>query len=226
MIIEINKPFRLYRCDTELPSNKWDESHALNTKYGTKYGDKGAKNQAGLFFFHDHMDVSNSYGINSLEEINKQEGLYLKQSEYYITEGKLDESIRIIDFSKCQSMFMMIDLLRINGLNILNDNFTNHIDNSKLSRFLSNYNKYIETNDSIYVSSIFLTKRGMEFDYSYFGQMISDFENGIALKKILEEKNIDGYRWREHNDPRGLTYCLLNSTKLQEPSVSKIEVKF
>ena len=106
----------------------------------------------------------------------------------------------------------------------LNDNFTNHINDSKLSRFSSSYNKYNETKDSIYVSSIYLTKRGMEFDYSYFGQMLSDFENGIELKKIFEEKNIDGYRWREHNDPMGLTYCLLNSKKLQDPLVLKKEI--
>lgn len=224
MIIEISKPFRMYRSDTDMPPTNWDINHAYNTKYGTKFGERGPKNQAGLFFFHDHIDVSNSYGVASLREINKQKVLVDNQSEYYITEVKLADSIRIIDFSKCQSMFMMIDLLMIHGMNILNDNFTNHINDSKLSRFSSSYNKYNETKDSIYVSSIYLTKRGMEFDYSYFGQMLSDFENGIELKKIFEEKNIDGYRWREHNDPRGLTYCLLNSKKLQDPLVLKKEI--
>ena len=224
MIIEINKPFPLYRCDTELPPNKWTESHALKTNYGTKYGDKGPKNKAGLFFFHDNKDVSNSYGIESLKKINKDLDEENHLEYYYITETDIIKPIKIIDFSKCHSMFMMIDLLMQNGINILTSEFTNHHNNITFDNFLVDYNNYLDTGDSLNALRMVLINGDVPAEYSYFGQLIYDFENGIALKKILEEKNIDGYRWREHNDPRGLTYCLLNSTKLQEPSVSKIEV--
>lgn len=224
MIIEINKPFRLYRCDTELPPNKWDESHAQNTNYGTKYGERGPKNKAGLFFFHDHVDLSNSYGIESLKKINKDLDAENHQEYYYITETDIIKTIKIIDFSKCHSMFMMIDLLMQNGINILTSEFTNHNNNITFDNFLVHYNNYIKTGDSLHALKMVLINGDVPLEYTYFGQLISDFENGIALKKILEEKNIDGYRWREHNDPRGLTYCLLSSEKLQEPTVSKIEI--
>ena len=63
-------------------------------------------------------------------------------------------------------------------------------------------------------------------DRSYFGQMITDFNNGIEFKRIVLESNneIDGYRWPEHNDPRGLTYCLFSSSKLSNPKMDTIKI--
>jgi hypothetical protein len=225
MITEIDKTYRLYRCDTELPPTKWDTKHALQTNYGKKFGEKGPKNQAGFFFFYDDITISNSYGSNRLNEINKDVDEENLQKYFYITETQIKEPIKIIDFSLCHSMFMMIDLLMKNGFDILTSEFTNHQNNRTFDDFLVHYNAYLDSNDSLHALKIQLTNHGHEFDYSFMGQVLSDFENGIALKRILQEHKIDGYRWREHNDPRGLTYCLLSSEKLQDPKTSKIELE-
>lgn len=222
MIIEIPIPFRLYRCDSNLPPPSWDANFSLETNYGKKYGEKGPKNKAGLFFLHDHIDISNSYGTCRLKEINKVKAIGDLQTDYYITETKLKEPLKIIDFSNCHSMFMMIDVLMKNGINILTNEFKNHQNDSTFDEFLAYYNAVNNTGNSLHAIKIKLTNKDMAFEYSFFGQVLSDFDNGIVLKKNLQLKNIDGYRWREHNDPRGLTYCLLNFDKLSEPIVERV----
>jgi hypothetical protein len=219
MIVEIPIPFKLYRADSELPPEIWDNSYSEKTNYGKKYGAKGPKNKAGLLFFHDHVDISHSYGKSLLKEINngKTENL---QTQYFITETQIIKPIRIIDFSKCHSMFMMIDVLLENEINILSNDFINHHDGESFLKFLKPFNDVKQTCNSLHALKIKLTSKGMEFDYSYFGQVLTDFENGIEFKKLLVEKEIDGYRWREHNDPRGLTYCLMNPNKISNPTNS------
>lgn len=222
MIQEIPIPFRLYRGDLTKPPTKWDDSFNLETNYGKKYGEKGPKNKAGLYFFHDHIDVSHSYAQNLLVKENKEKTDNFK-TEYHITETCLKEPIRIIDFSKCHSMFMITEVLFNNGIDVLTDKFINHQDNNPFSHFLEPYHKYKETNDSLHLLKIRLIKKGDGYDYSYFGQAITDFENGVELKKLLVEKNLDGYRWREHDDPRGLTYCLVNSEKISAPITNQFD---
>src|ERR1700722_14624516 len=122
MIIEIPVPSRLYRGDSVRPPEDWDITFAKQTNYGKKYGEKGPKNAAGLFFFHDHIDISYSYCQSLLNEINQKE---TKQTHYYLTETKIKEPLRIIDFSRDHSMYLMIDTLMGHGINILTSDFIN-----------------------------------------------------------------------------------------------------
>lgn len=213
MKIEVPIPFRLYRCDTLEPSQVWDITMATRTNYGTKYGESGPKNQAGLFFFHDHVDISHSYATG----LKTKEFEYKDLNEYFITEAGLNDSLTILDFSKDHSTFLMIEALFNNGL-ILPELMVNHNNaNQSLDSLWQLYLEYKETSNWKIPLQIKVSKSETGIDASYFGQLLTDFENGPIFKKMLIEKGFDGYRWREHNDPRGLTYCLIDSTKLNPP---------
>lgn len=213
MRIKVPLPFRLYRCDTSEPSSYWDETMTYKTNYGTKYGELGPKNKAGLFFFHDHVDMSHSYakGLKTLEIEFKDLDVY------YITEACLNDTLSILDFSKDHSTFLMIETLINNGL-ILPESMVNHNnENQPLASLCQLYNDYKATGNWKIPLHIKVSKCDNEIDASYFGQLLTDFENGPIFKEMLIEQGFDGYRWREHNDPRGLTYCLIDPTKLNPP---------
>ncbi len=218
MKIEVPIPFRLYRCDTSKPSQFWDLKMSARTNYGTKYGELGSKNQAGLFFFHDHVDMSHSYA----RTLKKEESNCKDLSEYFITEAVLNDTLTILDFSKDHSTFLMVETL-INNRLILPESMVNHnnIDQS-LDSLFQLYLKYNETKDWKIPLQMKVSKSETGLDSSYFGQLLTDFENGRIFKQILIENGFDGYRWREHNDPRGLTYCLVNADKLNPPYTYKI----
>lgn len=213
MKIEVPIPFRLYRCDTSKPSQQWDLRMAKKTKYGTKYDELGPKNKAGLFFFHDHVDMSHSYA----RTLKKEESNCKDLSEYFITEAVLNDTLTILDFSKDHSTFLMVETLFNNGLTLPESMVNHNKDNQPLKSICQLYLKYKETKDCRIPFQIKVSKSETVIDSGYFGQLLTDFENGPIFKQILINNGFDGYRWREHNDPRGLTYCLIGSTKLNSP---------
>ena len=60
-------------------------------------------------------------------------------------------------------------------------------------------------------------------EVSWFGQLLTDFDNGKEFMRLSTGLEIDGYRWCEAHNPYGLTYCLFNSQKLESPKKQKIE---
>jgi hypothetical protein len=64
----------------------------------------------------------------------------------------------------------------------------------------------------------------IEIELSYFGQLLTDFNNGKVFLKLLAKSklNLGGYTWRE--SPDGLTYCLFNHNKLFIPTKEKITI--
>lgn len=53
------------------------------------------------------------------------------------------------------------------------------------------------------------------YNAPYLGQSLTDYENGILFKSILEEKNYEGYVFFEN--PESNTYCIFNSDKISDP---------
>ncbi len=56
----------------------------------------------------------------------------------------------------------------------------------------------------------------------YFGQLLTDFTNGIVFKDMLLSKGYDGYIFRESHDSP--TYCILDSDALSKPIHQEIEL--
>ena len=46
----------------------------------------------------------------------------------------------------------------------------------------------------------------------YTGQLMTDFENGIVFKKLLQEKGYEGYQFME--EKTSPTICLFDSSKI------------
>jgi hypothetical protein len=211
MRIEIPINSKLYRADTSLPPKSWDTSMNLRTNYGNKYPEMGPKNIAELLFFHDHIDVSHSYAKGL-----KSEKVTQSFDKYYLTETILNQPLTILDFSNDFTVYQMFETLHNQNI-VIPETMVNHYSNDPLSFTYGLFLEHKRTHDWRTISKIKITKECNEVDASYFGQLLTDFENGPVFKEILIEQGLDGYRWREHNDPRGLTYCLIDSTKLSPP---------
>ena len=63
-------------------------------------------------------------------------------------------------------------------------------------------------------------------DVNAFAQRLSDFTNGVELKKQILNlgSGIVGYCWREQNHPDGLTYCFVDSTCMTPPFTECINI--
>lgn len=216
---------KLYRADFNEPVEYWDILHCNKTNYSHQWPDRGAKNKAGLFFFHDSIDMSKSCGK---ELVNQQNKINNSTNQYFYLTSTDATNLKLIDLSNSLSVYLMIDDLKELGINVLSDQIINNTNNKTLlDCFKEPYDAIKYNNDSTQVYEITFTNgKNLEMDKSYFGQLLTDFENGIEFKKMVLDidNTIDGYRWREDNDPRGLTYCLFDSSKLTEPVRNKIKV--
>jgi hypothetical protein len=211
-IVGIQNTLTLYRCDKVEPPHFWSVEHKDSFYFSSQHGHK---NKANFYFFTDSIDIARSLGMHS------------PNKTYFLTETTC-KSIRVIDFSICVNLYQMIAILENIGIKVMTDNFktyevfenstTLEIDISQTFRkWLPFYNKgTIESIKNIRVGS------STSSDIDFFGQRLTDFDNGISFLNEINRLgyNIDGYRWREH-DERGLTYCLFNAEKLSLPKFSQ-----
>lgn len=57
----------------------------------------------------------------------------------------------------------------------------------------------------------------------FFGQCLTDFENGIHFRNFLESVPLEGYMFNESNGTSGSnTICLLSDNYLSKPKASVI----
>ena len=220
-IVNLTSKF-LYRYDLDLPPKDWSIDFK-NFEYNcNKLVDK---NKAGLFFFTDSLDIANHLGKIAAKKESR--------TEYYLTTVKIESKLILIDFSNCWNIYQMLcvlDDLKIrekvndldtlvsgitfNQMNILFDEIALETDNVKKSNIITGQLKF--------------SKNSREsLDVSVFGQRLTDFDNGIKFRQIINESysQIDGYKWKEFEDNRGLTYCLFNSDKLSDKNTDKIILK-
>lgn len=66
-------------------------------------------------------------------------------------------------------------------------------------------------------------KRGND-SYRYLGQLLTDFENGPIFKKLVIQREYNGYLFYEHdrNCPMVTTYCFFDSASLSKPLCEQI----
>jgi hypothetical protein len=209
----------LYRYDLDLPPTYWS-ANFKNFEY--KDATLGNKNKAGLFFFTDSLDIANHLGVNAARNESR--------NEYHLTTVKIDTTLSLIDFSKSHRIYQMLcvlDDLKIRNLMNGFETFENEITFKKMNQL---FDEIAFETDIVKKSNIITgqLKFNINFrdslDVSIFGQRLTDFDNGIKFKKLVNDifPKIDGYKWREFEDNRGLTYCLFNSNKLPSKTTMKI----
>ncbi|WP_119790728.1 hypothetical protein [Flavobacterium anhuiense] len=216
----INKNTDLFRYDLQVPPKNWG-SEFFNEEYF--FEGLGHKNKAKLYFFTDSPAIANSLGQTACCE---------KECEYYyLPTLRTTEPLRLIDFSRCISIFQMLCTLQDLNIDVLTDQFrTFENENTflQLRTIFENISQEPDTQKKIsLIYSLKVHSQGQYSDVGLFGQRLTDFENGIKFRQIIKEiyPDADGYIWREFNDPRGLSYCLFDSEKLSEKlSISLIYI--
>ena len=214
MIIDICNTF--FRYDLEKPPTTWCNEF-INLKY--QYDKLGKKNVAGLFFFTDSIETA--------IELGKTESQEYKEDGYYLTTCSTSLPIKILDFSNSFKIYQMLCTLTDNNIDVLNDLFKMYDakcgeQKNTFRLFKDVFDKAENEKDSILKMTL-ISKLKLDIkecdcvNVSIFGQRLTDFENGKHFKKLLEEKGIEGYRWREFG--KNFSYCLFNSDKLTSPTM-------
>lgn len=210
----------LYRYDLDQPPTDWSTDFKNFEYRDTKLGDK---NKAGLFFFTDSLDIAKHLGNSAAIKESK--------AEYYLTtSAQIDNTLNLIDFSNCWNIYQMLCVLDDLKIRNLVNNFETFISDITFNQMNQLFDEIELEKDIIKKSNIitgqlkFSKNFRDSFDVSLFGQRLTDFDNGIKFRKIIKDNysEIDGYKWREFEDNRGLTYCLFDSDKLPLKTTDKI----
>jgi hypothetical protein len=220
-----------WRGDESKPPADWTDEFARETSYGKMSSKHGPKNQAGLFFFHDNRRMSEGY-CETLRD-------HSRRTVFWLSTTKSTEPLNIIDFSQAGSIFEALRILRDLGIDVISRSFMTYDelggDNVESVRNFAEIGEAYEEASRLiatggktttHTTTIENIQRRIAFrnaarhtPVSIFGQRLTDFQNGPALVNLVQHcgHRIDGYRWREHNDNRGLTYCLFSHIKLTPP---------
>lgn len=216
MIEAINQPFTLYRnSGKELPPDHWATDLSFFEIEGT-----GKKNKGGFIFLTDSIDLTADLWCRD------------KTSGYYRTECEILSTIHIIDFATCRTVWEMIEALEISGINIFNDQIKSYdriYENMGIVTLLDLLNDWHKSKvDASYVTNI---NRLYNNNLGRFGQNLTDDDNGPIFHELVKALDrdpgceINAYRFREADDPRGFTYCFFNSDKLSKPEHIWVEKK-
>ncbi len=231
LIINLDSPFTLYRSDpgeddSKIPSDKWSTEYknpdCKVLPDGAK--DRVTKNPAGLFFLTDSIDIAKAYSK--------------RHNKFYLSQTETKEKIRVLDFSSCVNVFQMLCILNDININILTDKYYcweggNLKATTFKDKFETTFNTLIQLNyidesvEEIYnifekFNSICPENDRLE-NVGFYGQMLTDNDNGFLFKDALLKLNIHGYRWREWGDMRGFTYCLHDYNMLSDPQKTLIK---
>lgn len=220
-ILTLNLGTKLYRADEVQPPNYWSKEHSDQTQYGKMSETLGKKNQGDFFFFHDAKIMSTNYA-SELFSSNK-----LKDRTYYLTSCETAAPCSIIDFSNCDNIYHMLEDLDALGVNVLVEDFLTYEETNE--PFKVNFSvmndsfRAVKNGDKFSVYKVCTPKIKLQ-NFSLFGQRLTDFHNGTKFKKLVLEsnQNLVGYRWREHNDPNGFTYCFFDHKMLSKPKTEVI----
>ena len=202
--ILLEKGDSLYRYDLgDRHPAEWSINHP-NPEYLTER--YGPKNKIGAFFFFDTEKTAKQVLAQAVVD-QKKKGI--PHSQATITSCEVTDSIVLLDLetrlSDCSSII----------------NFLHELDMNVISNEFYNYHKgqFFEQLKSAAEQEI------NDFFCSYppyLCQLLTDFNNGTAFKKLLEKQGYEGYVFME--DFFSNTYCLLSSAKISPPSHQIIDI--
>lgn len=195
MILYIQDPIDLSRYDLSRPPTSWNSKfQSTETEYAN-FSNKGPKNTEELYFLFDNIETTKA--VAKIACHKKQ------QNEYWISKTTTQSPIKILDFSSCKCLHDILEIIDSLRIDIYNSKLIiNGFENIEIES-LKNHNR----------NTRILEKYPELFEVSWFGQLLTDYQNGKIFKKLLVESGleIDGYRWCENINPYGLTYCFFQS---------------
>ena len=216
----------LYRYDLSQPLAVWSSGYK-NPEYEFSSGNK---NQFGGFFFFDSEQQAENTGRKALKRYKNRsfDGLW-------ITKCQTTSDSEFLDLRGYVTITAILSDFYRNGIDVFNDEFHEFYFGEKkpfaglkepIGRFCKIMEDpfwYKDKDEKAQVDSIIRLVETFFIDNGhpgFFGQCITDFSNGIAFKRILEEHHYDGYIFNEANGMPGTnTLCFQSSDKLSRPEI-------
>lgn len=152
---------------------------------------------ANLFFFYSNEDGAHNTARIAARKCGKE--------GYWITKVEVLSSLILLDLAHKNNAYLMLLELFEDGIDVLTDDFE-YRDNvlgslCKFSRLRKTFELSLDISDE---KEILIDEVNAKLEcpqyygaFSYLGQMLSDFENGIYFKNILRQKQYDGYVFSE-----------------------------
>lgn len=212
----------LHRYDVECPPEDWDADFKNQEYvYSDECEDLRIKNRIGAYFFFDNKVTAYCTGAIAAKKLNRK--------RIWLTETSIASKIQLLDFSHFDNISSLLLAFDEIGFDVLTERF--HKFNLKAAcESFAELRPLVERLKQLYAKPDKTDKEHFEiintasdignFFYGnhriyYFGQILSDFSNGIEFKEMLLSKGYDGYIFRESHDSP--TYCILNSDALSKP---------
>lgn len=207
----------LYRYDLEenLPNN-WDSGYHNIEYSGSAYG---FKNQIGAVFLFDKKSVAK---ITLAGAINKQAEKGLKYNKVTISIVQVQQEINLLNLSSgilyCSNL---ISVLHEIGITITTNDFVNFQRNESFLSIHANLLDLYSKDPQKKIESANIINEFFYNRINLLGQTLTDFQNGRKFKKLLENRQYEGYVFGEN--PISDTYCIFSSNKLSQPIHKTIE---
>lgn len=209
----------LYRYDLEenLPDN-WDSNYHNFEYSGSRYG---FKNAIGAIFLFDKKLTAKQILSGAINNQKEKTRIITRAT---ITTVTVNEEIKLLDLSsgiiRCSNLLSVLyelnmDVTVLDLKNFQKDLPFHSIHDRLIDLYSSDPAKRMTSANEI---DRFFCGR-----INLLGQTLTDFQNGALFKKLLEDKQFEGYVFWEN--PSSDTYCILSSLKLSNPIHEIIDVE-
>ena len=209
IILEPGDRLCRYDLGTDL-SVDWSTEYENPEYIGCEFG---KKNAIGAFFFYDKKTTAKKTLAQAIYNQNKKGNIYNSGTITYcevVNElNLLDLDSGLIECSNIISFLVSIDA------NVIENKFVTHHSNKPYSELQSVIVDIFSTDHIKRINAADEINKFFFYNAPYLGQSLTDYENGILFKSILEEKNYEGYVFFEN--PESNTYCIFNSDKISDP---------
>lgn len=217
VILEKSDCLYRYFLGVDLPSSWLSEIHSPEY-YSDRYGHKNA---IGAFFFYDKEKTALQVLSQAIFNQRKKGNIYKHAT---ITKCEVKDEIVLFDLeSGLFNCSNIVSTLMENGLNVITDSFFNYQKEKAFSWINNEIENLYSSNSSI---RFMAAKNINEFFFNYpplLCQSLTDFNNGLEFKRILEEQDYEGYVFMEEFSSN--TYCLLNADKISSPDHKIIDIE-
>lgn len=209
----------LYRYDLEenLPDN-WDSNYHNFEYSGSRYG---FKNAIGAIFLFDKKLTAKQILSGAINNQKEKTRIITRAT---ITTVIVNEEIKLLDLSsgiiRCSNLLSVLYELNMDVTVLDLKNFQKDLP------FQSIHDRLIDLYSSDSTKRMTSANEIDRFFYgriNLLGQTLTDFQNGILFKKLLEDQQFEGYVFWEN--PSSDTYCILSSSKLSNPIHEIIDVE-
>ena len=209
----IKKGEILFRYDLSEPPVNWSPDYK-SIEYSSKNKGGGCKNMANNFFFYSNEVVTKNTAVVAMSK--------LAEKEYWLTSTKTSRNLNLLCLCG-RDTFCNLLKLHESGINIFTDDFSFYFGKEeKLSILKEPFEEWHKCDVFDIERKIELRNRLIQpFEnsncpFGLLGQVLTDYENGIAFTKLLTERGYDGYVFDE--SVGGHTICLINKVVIGSPT--------